>query len=87
VNVTSQSGSPGAALDIRIRGIATNGDAKPLTIIDGYIGELGLLNPNDVETITVKKMHKLQFMVQLANGVILITTKTGKKNSKGKNCI
>jgi hypothetical protein len=32
----------GAALDIRIRGIATNGDAKPLTIIDGYIGELGL---------------------------------------------
>jgi hypothetical protein len=31
-------------LDIRIRGIATNGDAKPL-IIDGYIGELGLLNP------------------------------------------
>jgi hypothetical protein len=65
VNVTSQSGSPGAALDIRIRGIATNGDAKPLTIIDGYIGELGLLNPNDVETITVLKMHKLQFMVQL----------------------
>lgn len=55
VNVTTQSGSPGAALDIRIRGIATNGDAKPLTIIDGYIGELGLLNPNDVETITVLK--------------------------------
>jgi hypothetical protein len=47
VNVTTTSGSPGAALDIRIRGIATNGNAAPLVIIDGYIGELGLLNPND----------------------------------------
>jgi hypothetical protein len=31
-------------LDIRIRGIATNGENRPTTIIDGYIGELGLLN-------------------------------------------
>ncbi|HSQ47479.1 MAG TPA: carboxypeptidase-like regulatory domain-containing protein, partial [Lutibacter sp.] len=52
VNVTTTSGSPGAAIDIRIRGIATNGDNRPLTIIDGYVGELGLLNPNDVESIT-----------------------------------
>jgi outer membrane receptor protein involved in Fe transport len=44
VNVTSTSGSPGAALDIRIRGIATNGQNGPTTIIDGYVGELGLLN-------------------------------------------
>ena len=85
VNVTSQSGSPGAALDIRIRGIATNGDAKPLTIIDGYIGELGLLNPNDVETITVlKDAQAAIYGSAAANGVILITTKMGKKNSKGK---
>lgn len=85
VNVTSQSGSPGAALDIRIRGIATNGDAKPLTIIDGYIGELGLLNPNDVETITVlKDAQAAIYGSAAANGVILVTTKMGKKNSKGK---
>lgn len=85
VNVTTQSGSPGAALDIRIRGIATNGDAKPLTIIDGYIGELGLLNPNDVETITVlKDAQAAIYGSAAANGVILVTTKTGKKNSKGK---
>jgi outer membrane receptor protein involved in Fe transport len=55
VNVTSTSGSPGAALDIRIRGIATNGQNGPTTIIDGYVGELGLLNPNDIESITVLK--------------------------------
>lgn len=83
VNVTTQSGSPGAALDIKIRGIATNGDSSPLTIIDGYIGELGLLNPNDVETITVlKDAQAAIYGSAAANGVILVTTKMGKKNSK-----
>ena len=50
VNVTSQSGSPGAGFDIRIRGIGTNVDNTPTAIIDGYIGDLSLLNPNDIET-------------------------------------
>ncbi len=85
VNVTTSSGSPGAGLDIRIRGIATNGDASPLVIIDGYIGELGLLNPNDVETLTVlKDAQAAIYGSAAANGVILVTTRTGKKNSKGK---
>ena len=44
VNVTNQSGSPGADLDIRIRGISTNGDASPVVIIDGYQGELNTFN-------------------------------------------
>ena len=85
VNVTSQSGSPGAALDIRIRGIATNGQNGPTTIIDGYVGELGLLNPNDIETITVLKDAQAAIYGTIgANGIILITTKTGKKNSKAR---
>lgn len=85
VNVTSQSGSPGAALDIRIRGIATNGTNGPTTIIDGYVGELGLLNPNDIESITVLKDAQAAIYGTIgANGVILITTKSGKKNSKSK---
>ncbi len=85
VNVTTTSGSPGAGLDIRIRGIATNGNNAPLTIIDGYIGELGLLNPNDVETITVlKDAQAAIYGSAAANGVILVTTKMGKKNSKAK---
>ena len=79
VNVTTTSGSPGAGLDIRIRGIATNGDNRPLTIIDGYVGELGLLNPNDVESITVLKDAQAAIYGSTgANGVILITTKMGK---------
>lgn len=85
VNVTTTSGSPGADINIRIRGIATNGDNKPLTIIDGYVGELGLLNPNDVETITVlKDAQAAIYGSTAANGVILITTKMGKKNAKAK---
>ncbi len=85
VNVTTTSGAPGAALDIRIRGIATNGENRPTTIIDGYVGELGLLNPNDVESITVLKDAQAAIYGTIgANGVILITTKSGKKNSKSK---
>lgn len=85
VNVTSTSGAPGASLDIRIRGIATNGENRPTTIIDGYVGELGLLNPNDIESITVLKDAQAAIYGTIgANGIILITTKTGKKNSKGK---
>lgn len=85
VNVTTQSGSPGAALDIRIRGIATNGQNGPTAIIDGYVGELGLLNPNDIESITVLKDAQAAIYGTIgANGIILVTTKTGKKNSKTK---
>ena len=85
VNVTTTSGAPGAALDIRIRGIATNGENRPTTIIDGYVGDLGLLNPNDVESITVLKDAQAAIYGTIgANGIILITTKAGRKNSKGK---
>jgi len=83
VNVTTQSGSPGAGLSIRIRGIGTNGTADPVTIIDGYQGELGLLNPSDIESITVLKDAQAAIYGTLgANGIILVTTKKGRKNQK-----
>ncbi len=83
VIVTTQSGAPGAALDIRIRGIATNGENRPTAIIDGYVGELGLLNPNDIESITVLKDAQAAIYGTIgANGIILVTTKKGKKNMK-----
>ena len=81
VNVTTQSGSPGGDLDIRIRGVATNGENKPLVIIDGYQGDINTLNPNDIESITVLKDAQAAVYGTIgANGVILITTKSGKKN-------
>jgi hypothetical protein len=41
------------------------GENGPTTIIDGYVGELGFVKSNDIETITVLKMHKQQFTVLL----------------------
>lgn len=83
VVVTAQSGSPGAGLDIRIRGISTNGDNSPTAIIDGYISRLDILNPDDIESITVLKDAQAAIYGTIgANGILLITTKSGKKNSK-----
>ncbi|MEM6516862.1 MAG: TonB-dependent receptor [Bacteroidota bacterium] len=85
VNVTSQSGAPGAGLDIRIRGIGGNGVNGPTVIIDGYVGDLSILNPADIETITVLKDAQAAIYGTIgANGVILITTKSGRKNQKPK---
>jgi TonB-linked SusC/RagA family outer membrane protein len=82
VNVTNQSGSPGAGLDVRIRGISTNGDASPVVIVDGYISSLENLNPNDIESITVLKDAQAAIYGTVgANGIILVTTKKGKKNT------
>ncbi|OAV44496.1 TonB-dependent receptor [Lewinella sp. 4G2] len=82
VNVTTQSGAPGAGLNIRIRGVSTNGQNAPLVIIDGYQGDLSTVNPSDIETITVLKDAQAAVYGTIgANGVILVTTKTGKKNS------
>ncbi|MBE0637452.1 MAG: TonB-dependent receptor [Bacteroidales bacterium] len=85
VNVTPQSGAPGAGLDIRIRGISTNGDASPVVIIDGYQGDLNTLNPNDIETITVLKDAQAAIYGTVgANGIILVTTKNGKRDMPTK---
>ena len=83
VNITSQSGSPGSGFNIRIRGITTNGDNKPLILVDGNrIGDLNALNPNDIQSINVLKDATAGiYGVQASNGVILITTKSGRKNS------
>lgn len=85
VIVTAQSGAPGSSLDIRIRGISTNGDAAPVAIIDGYEGDLSLLNPDDIETITVLKDAQAAIYGTVgANGIILVTTKKGRKNTPAR---
>lgn len=84
VQISSNSGSPGGGFNIRIRGITTNGDNRPLIVIDGVIYEnLDALNPNDVESINVLKDATAGiYGVNAANGVIIITTKSGKLASK-----
>ncbi|MFT7031768.1 MAG: TonB-linked SusC/RagA family outer membrane protein [Cyclobacteriaceae bacterium] len=84
VEISSQSGSPGGSFNIRIRGVSTNGDNKPLILVDGVVYEnLGSLNPSSIESINIlKDASSGIYGVRGANGVILITTKKGKKNSK-----
>ena len=88
VNISTNSGSPGGSSSIRIRGLSTFGDNDPLILVDGVIYDsegLNSLNPSDIESINVLKDATAGiYGVRAANGVILITTKQGSKNSKPK---
>lgn len=81
VNITTQSGSPGGGSTISIRGVSTNGDSRPLILVDGnVIEDLSVVNPNDIESMNILKDATAGiYGVRAANGVILITTKTGRK--------
>ncbi len=89
VTVDGQGG-PGSPQIIRIRGVGTLGDNDPLYVIDGVQIRMGtgansldisnLINPNDIESLTILKDPSLisLYGAEGANGVIVITTKTGK---------
>jgi len=84
VQVTSASGQPGSSQTIRIRGIGSvNASNDPLYVIDGSPSNFNIsnLNPDDIESITVLKdaASAALYGNKAANGVILITTKKGKK--------
>ncbi len=81
VQVTSQSGQPGDALTVRIRGAGTTGNADPLYVVDGLpVGGIDYLNPGDIESIEVLKdaASAAIYGARAANGVVLITTKSGQ---------
>ncbi|NCI46580.1 SusC/RagA family TonB-linked outer membrane protein [Sediminibacterium soli] len=81
VSVTRNSAAPGAGATILIRGITTIGTNSPLFIVDGApVSNIDLVNPNDVENLTVLKdaASAAIYGSRGAAGVILITTKRGK---------
>jgi TonB-linked SusC/RagA family outer membrane protein len=84
VNVSTNSGAPGGETKIRIRGYSSiNAATDPLYVVDGVVWTAGgaALNPNDIETIDVLKdaSSTAIYGTRGANGVILVTTKRGKK--------
>lgn len=86
VQVMRNSGDPRGGTTIRIRGVATvNGSADPLYVIDGVqVGtDIDFLNPADIESIEVLKDASATAIYgsRGANGVIMITTKEGKKGN------
>lgn len=88
VQIQSSAGQPGAAPEVRIRGFSSiNGSNTPLYIVDGvpYAGDISSLNSSDIESLTVLKDASSTSLYgsKAANGVIIITTKTGK-SSKDK---
>lgn len=82
VTVTSNSGTPGGSVKVRIRGVGTIGDANPLYVVDGFpTSDIYYLNPGDIESIEVLKDASASaiYGARGANGVILVTTKKGQK--------
>lgn len=82
VVTTSQ---PGSASQVRIRGYGAFGGNQPLIIVDGLpVGDANILNPGDVESVTVLKDASAAsiYGARAANGVIVYTTKRGEKGAK-----
>lgn len=87
VSVLSNSGSPGSGTKIRIRGVNSNGNSNPLFIVDGMkTGDINNIEPADIESMEVLKdaASAAIYGTEGANGVIIITTKTGTKGARAK---
>lgn len=83
--ISQNSGSPGSdAAQIRVRGWGTLNNSDPLVLIDGTEGSINEINPNDIESMTVLKdaASSAIYGSKAANGVILITLKSGSYNGK-----
>lgn len=85
VTVNAASGQPGADAEVRIRGIGTVNDSAPIYVVDGIItSDINYLNPNDIASTEILKdaSSTAIYGSRGANGVIIVTTKNGKENSK-----
>jgi TonB-linked SusC/RagA family outer membrane protein len=76
--------NPGSDVTVNIRGVGTLGNNAPLVVVDGIIGgNLNTINPNDIASVTVLKDGSAAiYGSRAANGVILITTKSGRLNQQ-----
>lgn len=83
LTIASNSGQPGSAATVRVRGITTFGNNNPLWVVDGVVvdaGGISYLNQSDIESIEVLKDASSQaiYGARAAAGVILVTTKKGQ---------
>jgi len=90
LQAVSASGQPGATASIRIRGIGSvSASSNPLFVVDGipFDGNINSISPNDIESISVLKDATASSLYgsRAANGVIIITTKSGKKGEAKVN--
>jgi TonB-dependent starch-binding outer membrane protein SusC len=89
VMITQNYGSPGAGMQVRVRGIGTIGDSDPLYVIDGVPTKenINSLNTNDIASISILKDASAAaiYGARAANGVVLITTRKGKAGTTQVN--
>jgi len=82
VQITQFDGTPGSGFNVNIRGVGTlTGDASPLYIVDGFeVSNLDYLANSDIESIEILKDASASaiYGARAANGVVLVTTKSGK---------
>lgn len=84
VTILQNSGAPGSGTSIRVRGMGTFGNADPLYVIDGVPSDnMNDINPSDIERVDVLKdaSSSAIYGSRAANGVVLIQTKKGKRDS------
>ncbi|MEP5372440.1 SusC/RagA family TonB-linked outer membrane protein [Ekhidna sp.] len=82
VQVTSNSGAPGASVSVNIRGVGTFGNTTPLYIVDGFpTQDISFINPTTIQSLTVLKDASATALygVRASNGVVIIQTKQGSK--------
>lgn len=87
LQVTSTSGQPGEGLNVVIRGAGSTSGTTPLYVVDGILtGDISYLNNSDIESISVLKdaASAAIYGSQASNGVILVTTKKGKRGAGGQ---
>jgi TonB-linked SusC/RagA family outer membrane protein len=88
ISVLPVSGSPGAGVKVRVRGTGSNGKSDPLYIVDGMkTSSINDLNPNDISSMEILKdaASAAIYGTEGANGVVLITTKSGQKGEAKVN--
>lgn len=89
VQITQSSGQPGSDSKVRIRGVGTINNSDPLYIVDGMAvgGGINYLNPSDIESVEILKdaASAAIYGARAANGVVLVTTKSGKEGKASIN--
>jgi TonB-dependent SusC/RagA subfamily outer membrane receptor len=81
LQVTGTSGQPGAEMSFNIRGVNSINEGAPLVLVDNVEMDINMLDPNDIESISVLKdaASSAIYGARAAFGVILVTTKKGIK--------
>lgn len=82
VSVTQGSGNPGSeGVAIRIRGTGSFNNSSPLILVDGVIADMVPINTDDIESVSILKdaASAAIYGSRAANGVVLVTTKKGRK--------